>query len=74
MFVPIEEKLGILFSFPVAQFLCMDAQVVPNIKKKIRTIRRSGQLIGNKNKQIFHCLDVLICKVAKQNSKVAGLK
>ena len=38
----------------------MNAQVVPKIKNKVRTIGRSDQLIGNKNKQIFHCLDVLI--------------
>ena len=34
-----------------------DAQVVPKNKTKVRTIRRSDQLIANKDK-IFHCLDV----------------
>ena len=41
-----------------------DAQVVPKNKKKLRTIRRSDQLIANKDK-IFHCLDVTTysCKI-----------
>ena len=34
-----------------------DAQVVPKNKNKVRRIRRSNQLIANKDK-IFHCLDV----------------
>ena len=38
----------------------MDAQVVPKNKNKLRTIRRSDQLIGNEKKQIFYCLDVII--------------
>ena len=35
-----------------------DAHVVPENKNKVRTIRRSDQLIRNKNK-IFHCLNVI---------------
>ena len=38
----------------------MDAQFVPKNENKVRTIRRSDQLIGNKNKHIFHCWDVII--------------
>ena len=34
-----------------------DAQVVPKNKNKVRRIRRSNQLIANKDK-IFHFLDV----------------
>ena len=38
----------------------MDAQVVPKNENKLRTTRRSDQLIGNEKKQIFYCLDVII--------------
>ena len=38
----------------------MDAQVAPKNENKLRTIRRSDQLIGNEKKQIFYCLDVII--------------
>ena len=33
----------------------MDAQCVPKNENKVRRIRQSNQLIGNKNKHIFHC-------------------
>ena len=38
----------------------MDVQVAPKNENKLRTIRRSDQLIGNEKKQIFYCLDVII--------------
>ena len=38
----------------------MDVQLVPKNENKLRTIRGSDQLIGNKSKQIFHCPDLII--------------
>ena len=50
----------------------MDAQVVPKIKNKVRTIRHSDQLIGDKNK--YFIVWTFSYKEVKQNSRVAALE
>lgn len=48
----------------------MHAYVVPKNKSKVRTIRRSDKLIGNKSKQIIHCLDVIIWRLQNKTIKL----
>ena len=38
----------------------VDAQIVPKIENQLRAFIRSDQLIGNKDRQILHCLDAII--------------